>query len=661
MLYKNNLLLLLISLLSLTSSLSSAQSYNTKSLQVTKTDLSNNIYEKDTTANAFYIYEKGYTRYEKSADYNLVTDYEAKIKIFNKKGYNNATVKVYLSKSDKKKEKLSKIKARTHILKNNNIVTAQLVPSNIFTEENKDYDIVTFTFPSLEPGAVLTYSYTKESPFTFNFETWYFQDKIPKAFSQFETKIPGNYIYNIKKIGYKKLDSQENDIVKNCINFSSRGTPADCIHSIYTITDVPAFIEEDFLSSRQNFINRIEFELSEIIQLDGYKEKYTKTWDAVDKEIKQDESIGRQLRKSSLVKDVLPVAIKSLPNNLKKATAIYNYVKNNYRWNGDYRIFRDVNLRELLEEKSGNISSLNILLHNLYEVEGFAVKPVLSSTRRNGLPTKLYPVLSEFNYLTVQLQLDGKTYILDASEKNLPFGELPIRALNSYARLMDFDTESQWIDIKATEVAGLRIKDSISIKADGTSIGYSKHIFNGHKALDVRNRLDEINEENIFGDLSHPNEEIRTTNVAIYNRDVIEEPVSIEYDIISSSQKTNGLIYFNPFSFKFFESNPFKLAERTYPIDFGYIQSFTYSIDIKLPDNHSVLELPENKLIKLPDNTGALYFIVQEINDSQVNIQCRINLTEPSYPTEFYPYLKEFIATLMSVQNSSYLVIKENS
>ncbi len=657
--HKTNLLLLLITLLSL--NLSNAQNSNNRSLSVTRDELSTNTYEKDTTANAFYIYENGYSRYEKKADFNIVTDYEAKIKILNEKGYEHATVKIYLSKSDKSKEKLSKIKATTYWLKDGNIMTSKLSPSHIFTEENKNYDIVSFTFPSLTPGAVLTYSFSKESPFVFNFETWYFQEDIPKAYSKFETKIPGNYNYNIKKIGYKKLDSQETDIIKNCINFSSNGTPADCLHSEYIITDIPAFKEENFLTSRQNFINRIEFELSEVTMLDGFKKKFTKTWKDVDKEIKKDESIGRQLRRSSLTNSILPQAIKNLPNTLEKATIIYNYVKNNYKWNGDYKIFYDVNLRELLEEKSGNVSSLNILLHNLYEGEGFVVKPVLSSTRRNGLPTKLYPILTEFNYLIVQLQLEGVNYLLDASEKHLPFGELPFRALNSYARLIDLDGDSQWIDIKASEIAGLRIRDSISIKADGTSLGHSKHFFNGHKAINVRDKLDEIKEENIFGELSHPNEQTKVLDVTYYNKDLLEETVSIEYDLSNTSQKINDLIYFNPFSFRFFDKNPFKLNERSYPIDFGYKQSYTYSIMVILPENHSVIELPENTLTKLPNNAGSLYFIVQELEDHKISIQCRLSLIEPSYPTEFYPYLKEFIATLMSIQNSSYIVIKENS
>jgi len=391
----SRILLVIITLLSI--NIATSQTYNTENLTVSRGDLNTSIYDKDSTANAFYIHEAGYSRYEKKANFNLVTDYAAKIKILNEKGYEDATVKIWLSKSDNDEEKISKIKATTYYLNNGNIETAVLSPDHIFTEENDRYDIVSFTFPSLTPGAVLVYSYTKESPFVFNFETWYFQEDIPKAFSKFESRIPGNYHYNIKKVGYKKLDSHDEEIVKNCITFSTNGSAAECLHSTFIIKDIPAFVEEDFLTSRNNFINRLEFELEEVINLDGSRKKFTKSWDDVDKEVIRDESIGRQLKRTSLINDVLPVAIKEMPNNLEKANAIYDFVKNNYKWNEEYHIFNNVDLRELLNEKTGNISSLNILLHNLYEEEDFNVKPALSSTRNNGLPTKLYPVLSEFN------------------------------------------------------------------------------------------------------------------------------------------------------------------------------------------------------------------------------------------------------------------------
>ena len=654
----SRIILVLITLLSF--SIATSQTYNPENLNVSRGDLTTTVYDKDTTANAFYIREEGYSRYEKRADFNIVTDYAAKIKILNEKAYDNATIKILLSKSDKNEEKISNIKATTYYLNKGNIETAELSPDHIFTEENDKYDIVSFTFPSLSPGAVLVYSFTKESPFIFNFETWYFQENIPKAYSKFESKIPGNYRYNIKKVGYKNLDSHEKNIVKNCINFSSNGRPAECLQSIFIITDIPAFVEEDFLTSRKNFIDRLEFELEEVIRLDGSRRKFSKSWDDVDKEVIKDESIGRQLKRTSLTKNILPTAIKAMPNDLEKANAIYDFVKNNYKWNEEYHIFYDVNLRDLLEEKTGNVSSLNILLHNLYEEEDFKVKPVLSSTRNNGLPTKLYPVLSEFNYLFVQLELEGKTYLLDTSEKFLPFGELPFRALNSYARLIDFDGPSKWIDIKPNSSSTLAIRDSINIRPDGTSNGHSEHIFIGHRAINVRNKLDKIDKENISSAISHLNEQTRTTSTNFYNKDRIDTPVTIEYDLENTSQKINDLIYFNPFSFKFFENNPFKLSERQYPIDFGYKQSFVYSLIVNLPENHSVVELPEGKLTKLPNNGGSLYYVVQQTDDKTIKIQCRLSLHESSYRTEFYPYLKEFMSILMDIQNSSYIVVKEN-
>ena len=654
----SRILLVIITLLSI--NIATSQTYNSENLTVSRGDLTTTIYDKDSTANAFYIHEAGYSRYEKKADFNLVTDYAAKIKILNEKGYDNATIKIWVGKSKNDEEKVSKIKATTYYLNNGNIETTELSPDHIFTEENDRYDIVSFTFPSLSPGAVLVYSYTKESPFIFNFETWYFQEDIPKAFSKFESRIPGNYHYNIKKVGYKKLDSHDEELVKNCINFSSNGRPAECLHSTFIIKDIPAFVEEEFLTSRNNFINRLEFELEEVINLDGSTRKFSKSWDDVDKEVIRDESIGRQLKRTSLTNDVLPAAIKQMPNNLEKANAIYDFVKNNYKWNEEYHIFSNVDLRELLNEKTGNISSLNILLHNLYEEENFNVKPALSSTRNNGLPTKLYPVLSEFNYLIVQLELDGKTYLLDTSEKYLPFGELPFRALNSYARVIDLNGPSEWVPIETSTASTIAIRDSISIKPDGTSIGHSEHIFIGHRAINVRNKLDKIDRDNIVATLTNPNEQTRTTSIQFFNKDLIEKPVSLEFDLDNTSQKINDLIYFNPFSFKFFESNPFKLSERTYPIDFGFKQSFVYSLVVSLPENHSIVELPEGKLAKLPDNAGSLYFVVQQADEKTVNIQCRLSLQRPSYSTQFYPYLKEFMSTVMDIQNSSYIVVKEN-
>ena len=637
------------------------QLFNLKSTEVNLAELNADSYSRDTTANAFYIYENGHSRFDNGNDYNLLTDYEAKIKILNKEGFDHANVKIRLHKGSSGKEKLHELKATTHYIENGQVKIQHLSPDKIFTEENPDYDLVKFTFPAVQPGAVLVYSYQKESPYIFNFKTWWFQEDIPKMYSRFLAVIPGNYRYNIKMVGNLKLAEENNDIKKNC--FQIRGYPnaADCSRSEYVMKDIPAFKEEKYLTSAYNYICRLEYELGEFVRPDGYKQKYTKTWDDVDKELLSDNDLGKQLRKTRWVRDVLPKSISKLPNDLEKAQTIYNFVKDNYTWNGEYKIFKDVSIKDLLEEKTGNVSAINILLHNLYKEEGFDVLPVLSSTRSNGIPTQLYPVLSEFNYLMVQLKVDGQKYLLDATEKNANFGLMPFRTLNRYGRLLDFEEGSSWIDLEPQGFSAIVLQDSLKLNPDGTTTGVSSHAFSGYHALNTRNTLKDLDKEEIFNTLANPNKETKSTSATTLHADELNESVIITYELNNSSQKINDLIYLNPFSFKFFSENPFKMQERTYPIDFGYKDAYTYNIRIEIPEGHEVVELPEQKMLSLPEKGGQLFFVVQQLDEKVISINCRVTFPKAVYGAGYYLYLKKFFTEMMNIQEHSLIVVKKTT
>ncbi len=87
--------------------------------------------------------------------------------------------------------------------------------------------------------------------------------------------------------------------------------------------------------------------------------------------------------------------------------------------------------------------------------------------------------------------------------------------------------------------------------------------------------------EDIFNSLANPNSHTRSLSAVPNN---IENRVDLAFDLHNSSQKINDLIYVNPFSFKFFKDNPFKLKERTYPIDFGFKDIYTYSVLLEIPE-----------------------------------------------------------------------------
>ena len=651
--------ILLLFLLTGFSSSQAQENYNTKNLQVSEEDLHGSTFSNDSTANSFYIFEKGYSQFEDEGNYNLITDYSAKIKILNKEGYDHAKVEIRLHKSKLGYEKIHNLKATTYFLDNGKKKWMKLDASNIYTEKNESYDIVKFTFPSISPGAVLVYSYQKESPFFFNFQTWWFQEDIPKLYSSYETSIPANYLYNIKKIGELKLDVNTSKIKSRCFQPIESATPGDCILSEYTMKNIPAFIEEPYLTSKFNFVARIEYELMQVTNLDGMVKNYTKTWRDVDHELKTNRNIGRQLNRTSIVKDILPEPLQLKPNNLSKAKDIFDFIKENYSWNGEYKIYNEMNLKDVINDKSGNVSSINILMHNIFEKEGFKVLPVMISTRSNGFPTKLYPVLSEFNYLMVQLEVEGEKYLLDATEKNISFGEIPFRGLNQYARLLDFNNESSWIDIEPSAFSGIVVMDSLKVSTDGTSNGISEHIFKGYHALQARNSLENLRQDEIFNELSNPSSFTRSGAIILKNQKEVSEALHIKYNLNNQIQKINNTIFLNPFSFRFFKRNPFQLESRHYPIDFGYKDAYSYIINIEIPKNFKFEEFPEQKLLRLPESGGTLQFFIRQNNDTNLDVFCRISFPKAFYSSAYYPYLKDFFDAIIEVQTQSLIVIQE--
>ncbi len=634
----------------------SQESYNSESYIVTLDDIKTKTFAKDSTANALVIYEHGNSYVDKS-EYDLRTEIQKKIKILNQNGFDNATITIHLYNNERSEEKVTNIFATTYNLINGNVVKTSLSKKDVFEEKyDENHKLIKFTLPNIKEGSVITYSYTIISPFMFNYKGWNFQDDIPKLYSEYRTSIPGNWDYNIKLIGANKLSVNESEIKKGCLT-SFNGGVADCSNSIYAMKDIPAFIEEDYMTTKSNYLGRIEYELRTFKDFNGLVKNYAKTWKSVDDELRTDENIGRQLSKSIKIEELLSPEIINEPDILKKATLIYQYVQNNYTWNEEYKIFKDVSVKDLIKNKSGNVSSINILLHNLLKESNIDVKPVLLSTRNNGFATKLFPVISEFNYLIVQATIDNKKYLLDATDNYLNFGDIPFRCLNQYGRLLDFKSGSEWIDIEPQSSSYTLFNAELKLDKEQGVIGNVKIRTNGYHALNSKKAYFS-NKEAYVKDLENksPFLEIFDHNVTSDEKNSTDftESYQIEYKNENSSET----FYLNPFFKVFFHENPFKLQERTYPIDFGFKDSYVYILKLNLDNNYKVIEQPKDVLIGLPNNTGQISFSTKVL-DGSVNLTMKIVFKESIYAPEYYPYLKEFMSKIVDVQKNSLLVIQK--
>jgi len=632
-------------------------SYNTSKFRVTLSDLEMTTCEKDSTANALVLYEYG-NSYVDGNYYDLRTNEKHKIKILNKEGFDQATVVIYLYNNDRDSEDVKDIKATTYNLQGGQVVTTNLEEKDIFKEKyNDNYTLVKFTLPNIKEGCVITYSYALDSPFMFKYKGWNFQSDIPKMYSEYRASIPGNWDYNIKLVGTQKLSINESELKKDCLSGGNGGT-SHCGNYRYVMEDVPAFIKEDYMTSESNYLARIEYELKTFTDFNGFKNDYTKTWKTVDKDLKTDGDLGRQLQKSIDLDEFLSESVINDSDILKKAKAIYNYVQENYTWDGDYKIYTEGSVKGLLKNKSGNVSSINILLHNLLKEANIKVKPVLISTRENGFATKIYPVLSDFNYLIVQVTINNKSYLLDATDNYLNFGDIPFRCLNEYGRLLDFKNGSKWIDIKPRGVSSVQYKAELTVNKEGVISGKINSRTAGYHALNSKKSY-----------YPNPNAHVkkiedRNPNFEIINHKVTSKGANSDdfrenYEIEYISNETGNNIYLNPFFITFFSENPFKLQERTYPIDFGYKDTYFYMLKLNFNEGFSILEKPADVNLTLPNNAGSILFS-SVINDNSLNVLLKINFKSHIYPPEYYPYLKEFMSKIVDIQTNSLVLIKNH-
>lgn len=632
--------------------------FNEQSYSVSRDDLTTNEFVADSTAKALVIYEDGNSFFNESLS-KLITDIKRKVKIFDKNDSDLSTVEILLYRSDKRgnKEKIRNISATTTTLVGNEIITTKIDEKDIFEEEYDDnHTIIKFTFPNVQDGSILNYSYTLESPFIFNYHRWDFQEDIPKLYSEYRTSIPATYDYNIKLIGKANLAVNEAVIKYNCVEFGM-GARADCTEARYVMKNIPAFVDEDYMTSRRNYLSTIEFELNTVKHFDGTVRKYTKTWKDADKELASEKSIGKQLNKTSLVKKLITDQLNGIDNELDKAKRIYNYVQSNYAWNEEYQLFKEVSLNETIKTKSGRVSELNLLLFNLLKAYNIQVKPVLLATRNSGIPTKLYPVISEFNYLIVQVEIDNKTYLLDATDKYLSFGELPFRCLNYYGRLLDFKEGSTWIDIKPLENNVVLHRLSLKFNENDVLEGTLNSKYQDHNALSKKKAYFP-NKNSYIEDFKNNNPNIDVIDHVIKTElitdNVYEEELNIEY---SDFNEAADKLFLDPFLIKFFKENPFKLQERTYPIEFGYSNTFTYMAQFDLENRFEVVSIPEAYSIGLPDNSGTISFNPTAADDKLI-IVFKVSLKSEVYSPILYDHLKQFFNKIIDTQSKTLIELK---
>ncbi|MBB2148519.1 DUF3857 domain-containing protein [Pedobacter gandavensis] len=652
--------LLLLSLLLLVQLTTQAQDFPFAGITHEELDLKNTVI--DSNANAIVLKEFGTARIQLNADDSrlVVTfNYHVRIKIFNKQGYEQGNITIPQRIYGDKEDQITNIKAVTVNFIDGEFKQTALDPKKIFHEKSSKYTAQTkFTIPNLQDGSIIEYSYQISSPYIFNFRPWNFQSDIPKLHSEYVAYIPGLYNYNVVLRGALKLSDTKAELNKECLRLN--GTNVDCSKMTYIMKNIPAFIEENYMTAPVNFKSAINFELSDYVMITGGKVNLTKSWKDIDYELKSDRSFGSQMKKKDAFKDLMPEILKNTTDDLSKAKAVYAYIAKNIKSNGYIGIYSENDVKKALASHSGNTGDINLGLISALTAANLDAEALILSTRNNGELNRLFPVITNFNYVVVKVNIGEQSFLLDASVPLLPFGMLPLHCINGQGRVISLKKPSYWYDVSAGQKDYSRYNFNATLTKDGKIKGELITYSSGYTALKKRKAIEEANSIAEYVEkLDEKMPKISITQHEILNLDSLQLPLTEKYELLINSFDAAQMskVFFSPFFIEHISKNPFNLNDRTYPVDLGGSSECRINIQLTIPEDYVLVDQPKDMSIGLADN-GGRYLTKTQVADHVITFTQLLQLSKPIYDPSEYLSLKEFYSQIIQNQKTDIILKK---
>lgn len=627
---------------------------NIKFGKILPQDFSIKIYSIDSNANAVVIADIGSTEIVGNSKgwFSLEHKHYKRVHILNKNGYDVADVSVELYTNGNAEEELDKLKAVTYNLENGKVVETKLdVKSGVFKDKvSKNWLVKKFTFPNLKEGCIIEFEFTKTSDFLHNLEPWEFQGKYPCLWSEYNLTLPAFFSYVFLSQGYRTFDIK--DKKDNRQSFTVRdnsGTGASESFSLtanvsdyrWVMKSVTPLKEESYTSTLNNHISKIEFQLTEQTDPLVYH-RYLETWQKLADDLLKADYFGLQLDKDNgWINDYTDPVIKGAGDQLEKARRIFSYVRDNFTCTNYNRTTMDQNLRNVAKSRNGNVAEINLLLTAMLRHEKIYADPVILSTRSHGYTYALYPLPDKFNYVICKATIDGKDYYLDASKPQMGFAKLGYECYNGHARVIN--AAASPLELVADSLVEASMTSVFIIDDEKGNLTGSVQQTPGYfESSSLRSKIKEKGQEQLFNDIKKEfNAEIEITNKTIDSLNKYDEPLAIKYDFTLAPNKED-IIYFNPMLGEAWKENPFKSAERFYPVEMPYTIDETYLLRLNVPEGYRIDELPKQIVVKLnEEGDGMFEYRISESNGI-ISMRSRLRIKRAYFQPEEYEMLREF-------------------
>jgi hypothetical protein len=631
--------------------------------KVDKADLEMKDCDFDKGADAVVLIDYGNIYYDRGTAgfsvFKTVFERRTRIKILKEKGIAQADIEIqYYTHNNE--ERILWLTANTYNLDaSGKLQTTEVKKSSIYSKKiDGNYSKMIIAFPDVKIGSIIEYAYTVERE-TYNLRNWYFQGRIPVRYSEYQLKIPQIFRFTVQPVVADSIQDKQ-EVITELISGNEGVIETKSLKSNYSMHNLPGIKDEPFMGSAKDYMQRLEFQMIQIVYPDNRIIDLSVKWkDVIKNSLNNDEDFGKQLDKK--ISDAKPfiAEAKQIADTELRMKFIYNNFRKTINWNGDEDyVYTDKGIVKAWETKTGNVADINLLLINLLNEADIAAVPVLFSTRDHGLTIPTYTSITQFNTVMAFVAIGDKTFVLDATDKLINYKLIPDKVANTTGFIVEGKT-GRWKDMLSGK-NHYKLMAAVQGEIDEAGNMKGTGLINCYDYARVQRVKQYADDKQKFKDdyFIKPYPGFVVEDITVNNSDA--DSLQLEQKIKFSNQLNNsgGYRYFSLNLFSGLEKNPFIAEKRVSDIDFGITQEYILFGNYTIPPGFVFDGVPENIAMTTPAN-DIVFNRVINVEENLLNVRMTIEFKNTFYTADSYPEFREFYKKLMDKLNEQVVIKKK--
>ncbi len=553
------------------------------------------------------------------------------------------------------KEEITGISGAVYNLVDREIEKSKLGRGGIQTIEVHDrLQRISVKMPDVRKGSIIELSYVLSTELIFTLPPWQFQREIPVCYSKAKFIIPER-IYKPFMVGEHPLHTQEFSSQPSSYSTTSMGQQGRSTMSTkivsqveygtngvyeWSVVNVPGISDEPFARNYQDFLTRMELGV-EVYQYSTQEEGDFTTQDEwLNFFISESPEVGEWLAFGVPNHTNFVLLSRNFETDKEKAEAIFKEVQDHIYWNGDYSTPISRLPLVVWQGQNGSTQEINLMLVGALKAIEMEAYPVMLSSRSHGRVFPKYPQSDGLDYIVAGLRLDGEWIFLDASQKHLRFGELPLDAHNQYAFLSG--PEYGWKEMIPPSRAS-KTSTQLSVEEGGTVTAAVSMVETDLAAQERRRLLTEDTP------VIRPMDSVVSMVSAAWTLDESEWEMRENGDVgyqatfELESVVSNGPLVINPYIMGVPLDFPFAPEGRTLPVDFGSLMSRTWQATMLLPEGYTFVSVPVDGLITMESQKAAMRYKVNQMGN-MISLSAQLKIGAEVFLPSEYADLIEFLS-----------------